>query len=195
MVPIRYSLEKSDTEKIRALRPSSESELTFNFGANKTSQKGNSHTRMDYTYNDFQRRTPGIYEQKGKTHNLRLSNDLVFGKKETKRLFSSLYYLTMRGSNEMNNLNLSENLELQHSPHLSSGYLYGFSRADNGELETTTQRGRFQIRHQLYESLTTTFNTHGYATRALNYDEDSWGPGINLLYRKNIRVGFLTLKL
>jgi len=148
---------------------------------------------MDYTYDDFQRRTPGIYEQKGKTHNLRLSNDLVFGKKETKRLFSSLYYLTMQGTNDMNNVNLSENLELKHSPHLSTGYLYGLSRVDNGKLETTTQRGRFQIRHQLYESLTTTFNMHGYLTGGADYNEDSWGPGINLLYHKNIKVGYLTL--
>jgi len=193
VVPIYYSLEKSNTRERRTTRPSAERELIFNFGGNKTSAKGNSDTRLDYTYNESERSTPGIYEEKGKTHNFRLSNDLVFGKKEGKRLSSYLYYLTLEGIQDMDSINLSEDLELKHSPNLSSRYSYGLDRVSNRGLKTTIQRGRFQIRHQLYESLTTTFNMHGYLTRATDYNEDSFGPGINLLYRKNIKVGFLTL--
>ncbi|NOX97086.1 MAG: hypothetical protein GXO98_03290 [Nitrospirae bacterium] len=193
IVPIYYSLEKSDTRERKTTRPSEERELIFNFGGNKTSAKGNSDTRLDYTYSKSERSTPGIYEEKGRTHNLRLSNNLIFGKKEEKRLSSYIYYLTLGGTQDMDSINLSEGLELKHSPNLSSRYSYDLNRVSDRGLKTTTQRGRFQIRHQLYESLTTTFNMHGYLTRATDYDEDSFGPGINLLYRKNIKVGFLTL--
>ncbi len=192
-VPLTLSAEKRIRDETRDTQGFFEDSLVLAGGLSRTSADERVVSRLNYTFSDFDRRVGDTFRQAGISHDARFFNSLRFGRSEGNQLSSSLYYLNLRGTEDTETFDLAETLELRLPLNLSSSTFYGLHATGPGASRTISQQGRLQLRHQLYESLTTSLDLRGGLTQAPDYREGSLGPGLDLLYRKRISFGYLNL--
>lgn len=191
--PLTFSVEKRIGEEQRDTLGFFEDRLLLSGGVTRTSADERRVSRLGYAYSDFDRRSGGEFRQEGRSHDARFSNELLFGRSEANRLSSSLAYLNLRGTEDTDTLDLAESLELGLPLRLTGRAHYHLHLTDSGSSRALVQQGQLELRHQLYESLTTGVSLRGGLTGAEGYREGGIGPGLELLYRKKISFGVLNL--
>jgi hypothetical protein len=191
-VPLSLSVEQTWKEEHQASRSYLEDALVLRAGLEHSPASRRSFSRLDYTYSDFDRRTLGLFSHQGMSHEARLANNFAFGGGRH-RLSSSLRYLNLSGTLQENAVDLGELLELGLPWGLSSQASYALRGAWSPFDQSLANHGRIQLRHQLYESLTSTLGVDGSLTSASSYRQAILGPDLDLAYRKNIRIGYLKL--
>ena len=189
--PLQLSVEQSWKEEQQAARTMLQDELVVRAGLESAGR--NLHTRADYTFMDFDRRTVGLFAQQGRSHEVRLANSLAFGGAGRQGLSSNLRFLNLTGTLRQNALDLTELLRLELPWRLAGQASYALRGSWDGLAETVANEARLQASHQLYESLTTTLGLDGSFTAASTFRQVLLGPDLGLQYKKKIRPGTLRL--
>jgi hypothetical protein len=83
---------------------------------------------------------------------------------------------------QLDTLNASENLTVNHRPNLDSYLMMNFSQNELRPISSTQVQGTVGVRHQLYESLTSVVEGHG------TYQEDSANPGSSTFDQYGLRL-------
>lgn len=181
-------------------RPTSLDEISLAFTASNEQSAGN-RTDLSYTFNDFSRQEADAYSQDGIYHSASLIDLKTFGDKDWIKLNSSLSYnqqdsdttpFNQRGSIQRVNKLFSdhEHLKWQHSDQLISDYKYSFNWQDSGFLNSDGHAASASLRHQLFDSLTSTFDLHGqfFSSRGAEtaIDTTRYGIGLNEHYTKRL---------
>ena len=83
---------------------------------------------------------------------------------------------------QMDTLNVSENLTINHRPNLDSYLLLNFNRNELRPITSSQVQGTAGVRHQLYDSLTSTLEGHG------TYQEDTASAGNSTFDQYGLRL-------
>jgi hypothetical protein len=191
--PLSLSLEKSWAQEQRPSWSSAEEALVLRLGADRTSADQNSLFRADYAFTDFTRALNGAQGQIGQSHDARLFDSLAFGDRGADRLISNLRFLDLAGTISQDTFSLAESLDLELPWNLSGQASYDLTGTWDPSSSALTHQARLAVKHQLFESLTTTVAIHGALTSASSYDQGIIGSDLQVRYKKNIGFGFLHL--
>jgi hypothetical protein len=184
-LPWSLSAEHRDEEETdtRTPRDSMQDELTFKM-SNERGPLGK--TQFYYLYHDFERKDFNIAPYSGIRNSARL-NDSSYLFNDILKLKSNLYYNDVdTSSNPSTSLTLREWLNADHAANLSSTHEYGYSSRESGSSDSTTHHGRTSLRHQLYESLTSTVSADFRNIDHTTVDISRHGFSVNESYRKRI---------
>jgi len=149
---LSYTRQEEDASGLAGLSTSEQDVVAFQ--ARHSRERGD--TTLQYTYNEYNRGDFGRIGA-GSDHSVSLADSEKFGAQDQFRLNSSLSYnhrdFFQAPSDEMNG---RANLTIDHRPNLSSAYDVGFDHYDSGNFNSENYTGQAQLRHQLYESLSST---------------------------------------
>ena len=193
VAPLSLSMEKNWKQEQQTSWSSAEEALVLRLGLDRTSADQNSVSRADYIFTDFARAVAGFTGQVGQSHDARLSNSIAFGGRGRNRLVSTARYLNLTGTLQQNTFSLAENLDVDLPWNLAGQVSYDLLGNGDPSSGAITHQGRLSLKHQLYESLTTTLGAHGTLTTATGYNQSIIGPDLDMRYKKNIGIGFLNL--
>ncbi len=103
------------------------------------------------------------------------------------------YRLTEGDFFELERYNFTENFSWKHRKNMSTNYSYRYVKSN---FETTTSESNalgFNLKHLLYENLTTTINANGSNNKYTGGSENEYGGGVNFDYVRRIPWGRLNL--
>ena len=198
-VPFSLTVQHYDETTDDPFRPARLTEDTAAFSAQNLRETAAGNTQLSYNLDTFQRQDGGFSTQRALNQVLSLSDTESFGREGWIRLNSLLNYSSLAQTvlpTEM--LLVQENLQLQHSPWLSSFYEYNFDTTSAGQADATTQQGRVGLSHQLYENLSTALDLHGAQLSASSpgnsLEASRYGVSLGVQYVRNLsRWGNLSL--
>lgn len=195
-VPVNLSFNNDSRVISRAFRPSQEyvdNEISSSL-SNENDVTGESN--FDFTHDRFSRTESGTPDQKGASDNFNLFNQKYLSKDSKKTLSSFLRFYRLTGTSSNSIFNLDERLDMEHTDYLDSLYGYSFSNMSSGGIETKNNRISAGVRHRLYESLTSSFNTYYFNSDATTFSQDSYDLSFNEDYVKKIgKIGRLSAGL
>lgn len=120
------------------------------------------HTRLKYQWTDFKFTERELATDEGVRHLASVTDNRVFGADESVLLASSARYENQdRNDVDSSSIDLAESATLVHSDTLESKYLYTFRDRDVGSSSTLRHEGIASLRHQLFDSLTSTLEAEG----------------------------------
>ena len=130
-------------------------------------------------------------------HDAILVHNYTFGGDKRHDLRSQLQVLDQSGDFAQQRLRLFETLMLRHTPTLETRYDLTAESQTNGGQEQQFLSGLFTLRHELFESLITTFFAGGNYTALTDDDFTSSQllTGLNFEYTKQVPLGRLDLSL
>ena len=112
-----------------------------------------------------------------------LSDSETFGVRKQFTASTGLSYGQSEYSGQqLDTLNASENLTINHRPNLDSYLMMNFNQNELRPISSTQVQGTVGVRHQLYESLTSVVEGHG------TYQEDSASPGNSTFDQYGLRL-------
>jgi len=195
-VPVNLSFNNDSRVISRAFRPSQkyiDNEISSSL-SNENDVTGESN--FDFTYDRFSRTESGTPDQKGASDNFNLSNQKYLSRDNKKTLSSFLRFYRLRGTSSNSIFNLDERLDMEHTDYLNSLYGYSFSNMSSGGIETRNNRINAGVRHRLYESLTSSFNTYYFNSDATTFSQDSYDLSFSEDYVKKMgKIGRLSAGL
>lgn len=148
-------------------------------------------TRLKTSYTDTDTKTrgqkTGVTEQK-----IDLTN--IYDINTKGELRTNFGYRNTEGSFfELTRYRASENLKWQHNKNLSTNYNYRYDKAEFSKTRSETSSLGFNLRHLLYENLTTSVNATGTKSQFSGSKELIYGGGVNFNYVRKIPWGRLNL--
>lgn len=189
-------------------RPTILDENSLTFMAYYEPVEGN-RTDLSYTFNDYTRQEIDAYAQEGTYHSASLIDTKSFGDKDHLRLNSALSYnqqdsdtIPYNRGGAVTRINKlfsdHEHFKWQHTDQLISDYKYSFNWQDSGFMNSDGHAASASLRHQLYESLSSTLDIHGQTFSSSGADTaietTRYGIGLNETYTKRLgQWGRLTL--
>ncbi len=185
VVPWSLAVGHREEEETDTLTPrdSMQDELRFKASNNRG---GRGRTMFDYLLEDFERRDFNTAPYSGTRSSARLTDTSYFNE-EALSFRSSIYYSDIESTAIPSTvLTARELVSADHSDSLQSTYEYGYSTRESGTAQTDTQDGRIALRHQLYESLSSTVSADFYDTRNTAVDTRRYGAEIDESYTKRI---------
>jgi hypothetical protein len=118
-------------------------------------------TRFIYTMSDFQRSDVGP-ESSGRDHTIGLADQEIFGTEKQVIWNNDLGYSMRRFTDApSDDLNANSRLSIDHTPTITSFYDANYYHNGYGPGTSDSYNGSGGIRHQLYESLTSTLRGYG----------------------------------
>jgi hypothetical protein len=161
---------------------------TVTFGARNERTSGGS--SLTYTFDRYTRADAGAIGQ-GNDHSLTLGDGERFGAQEKYKLNSSASFLHRDALFESSDeLIADENFSAEHRPNLSSFYDFNYDQFHTDEFDSQTYNGQASLRHQLYDSLTSTliFRGSDFSTSDPNNSTDTlrYGGGFGEFYTKRL---------
>ncbi len=165
-VPMTLSFAHLNETDTGLAFPTTRDENTLYFQAYNQRQREN-HTQLTYSLDDFVRMENGSVTDQGQTHFVTLTDTEHWGDHDRLHLDSriALNDLATQASPERDFTD-NEHLSWEHTSTLRSFYDYSFDNVSAPEVDSYTHVARAALRHQLYESLTSTFDVHGQLTDA-----------------------------
>ncbi len=145
---------------------------------------------LNYTYSQYSQADFGVGGN-GNDHTISLSDGEKFGAQEQIRLNSGTSY-SRRDSfdNPNDDVTANANLAVDHRPDLSSQYDLAYNRYSSGSYSSDIYTGLAQLRHQLYESLTSTLIAQGSDNETSDSMNSGYirrfGGGFSEAYTKHI---------
>ena len=170
-LPFTLTFQKSLTDSTGLDYGSSSDRTSATFHTENERKIGN--TDLSYQFeNDVWNQSGATESTASTTHNLNLIDTENFG---NRTLVSSLVYSHAEYTGSANDqLNLSLNYTVEHTPHLQSFYNYNlgeYGYVGGSSLQNTLRAG---LQHQLYESLSSYLDVHGSSS-----GEDSSGSKVD----------------
>ena len=199
-VPVSLSLTHTKEDVSGQSQPLSQDENTLFFSSYNERASGN-RTDLSYTLSDYTRQETGAYIQEGTQHAVSLVDHEALGKKDRFKLNSSLQFnqldvttttlgqadTTTRPSTIFTD---HEYLNVKHARSLQSDYNFSYNLQDSGMVKSDGYSASGALRHQLYESLTSTIDVHGQAFSSrgagMAIDTTTHGIGLNENYTKGL---------
>lgn len=130
----------------------------FTFIAHNERQRGS--TSFNYVFDRYSRTDFG-HAADGTTHTVSVADNERFGSRDQMRLNSSASY-TRRDDFELSDdIFAAANLGVEHRYNLSSFYDLNYDRFTSDDFTASSYVGRGELRHQLYESLTSSLILQG----------------------------------
>ncbi|GEM_PF-1838027 len=192
-LPASFSFSKSEKVIDRLSRPSQDfqdDELSLNLN-NQSELLGE--TFFDANQDKFSRTESGTPDQNGVSRDFNLTNRKYLSEDERKMLYSSLRSYGLTGTSKSRVLNLNENFDIKHTDSLDSSYNYSFSDKSSSGVNAKDNRISAALRHQLYESLNSSFNTYYFNSKATSFSQDTYGVSLDEAYVKKLgKIGKFT---
>ena len=161
---------------------------TVTFAARNERASGGS--AINYSWDRYSRLDAGRVGE-GNDHSVSVGDNERFGAQEKYKLNSSASFFRREASAEtsdefMGNLNLNA----EHRPQLSSLYDFNYDQFSTGDFDSQSYGGQAALRHQLYESLTSTLiaRASDFNTSDPNTSTDTlrYGGGFAEYYTKRL---------
>jgi hypothetical protein len=189
-VPVTVTYQHSDLQDSGLTLNTTSVQDSFNLHANNTRQNGNV-TDLSYQfcqYDSTSTYSMQSFSQSTTTHYLTLTDQENFGKNS---LNSSLVFSDQAFDGvASDSLNLSLDLEHQHTPNLRSFYDYTFQYYTTDGFDSIDQTARMGLQHQLYESLISSIDVHGgladSSSLGASLDQQTAGTAAQLSYNKQL---------
>jgi hypothetical protein len=188
-VPFSITFEKSTSDSSGFAYNSTSDNTSINLHAVNERGHGNN-TDLTYQYQDWTWNQAQGTSSSSASHNATLTDAEHFGSKMT--LNSTLLYNHSEYSGSgSDNVNLTENFVVEHTPHLRSFYDYGISSYSDDTGNSVQNTVRAGLQHELYESLNSYGDVHG---SSLNSDYagstlDSYSGGATVSENYSKRLG------
>jgi hypothetical protein len=109
-----------------------------------------------------------------------------FGSERNGHWANRLRFFNRTGASALVLLNLDKSLSIDHSELLRTDYRFFFSYADTSGNKITSNKWIFALRHQLYESLTTTFEADVLSQSLQAGRRDTYSGRLNFAYTKRL---------
>lgn len=156
-------------------------------------------TNFSASRNKFSRTETGIPNQEGQALDLNVTNqNLLYGPDQDNNsaLNSNLNFYELTGTNKSSILNWNENLNIEHTRHLSSAYNFNFQDRSSQDARVKDAKLSANLRHKLYESLISTFGPYYFRSDASTFTKDAYGFSFDEDYVKKLgKIGRLSLGL
>jgi len=165
------------------------SETYVNFSGTQTRNSGQ--TTLTYRYDEFDNVVNGGDSLTSVSHSVGASDSETFGSRRqgtavTGASYSRYEYFT----DATDTVTANENVTFQHTPDLESYLNLNFSDSSMGSVSATQFQGESGVRHQLYESLTSTLELHGSyddsSSSTGSTSNDRYGVGLHENYTKRV---------
>jgi hypothetical protein len=147
----------------------------FNLVAINYRQSGQ--TTFTTRANEYQNTLNNNATQSSDNYGVGLSDAETFGsRKQINATTGATYSQSQYGGQQLDAFTANENLTINHNPNLDS---YGTVNYNHNEYNAVTDnrvQGLYGVRHQLYESLTSSADVHGY------YEDNTTGGGTTSTY-------------
>jgi hypothetical protein len=160
-VPVNVSFQQSRQDSSSIGQDSTTDQTTVNLRARNERQKENT-TDLNYQYGLFNRQTDvagSSYTSENSYQNVNLTDMEHFQKSA---LRSAILFNDIESQNSSSSdLNAALDYSVEHTPHLQGNYQYALSRYGGDGSDSIQNYASAGIRHQLYDSLTSTLEVHG----------------------------------
>ncbi len=120
------------------------------------------------------------------SNDVNLFYSLDFGPELNRRWDSRMRFFTRTGTTQLTTATVDELLRIDHTERLQTNYQYSLYWTETAGGATATNIGTFTLRHQLYESLTTTFGLQATIATLPNGEEYTYGGRLDLAYEKRL---------
>ncbi len=149
-------------------RQSGSTSLSYTLSRYDTSQYGGTGTAMDHSFTASDSERFGDHEQ------IRLTSNASYTRRDDSLLSSD-------------QVDANINLAIDHTPRLGTAYNVSYDRYTSGPYLSDNYEADFQLRHRLYESLTSTFSL-----RALdNESSDPLNSGYTRMYGGGLALAYI----
>ena len=177
-------------DKSTGINSSSEvTETFFNFYGTQKRQSGRS--TLTYRYDQFDNAINSGSLQTSVYNSVGVSDFETFGsRRQIGSSTSASVSQAQYSGQQSQTVNANENLTVKHGPKLDSYLMANFSHSSMNPVDSSVLQGQGGVRHQLYDSLTSTLEAHG------SYDEsssptssaanDRYGLGLHEDYTKRL---------
>lgn len=152
---------------------------------------------FDYEHADMRQEYQGLREPFETTRDLFTLDDRInFGQDDKHEFWTRLRWQEESGDFARDIFEIGPQLTLQHTDNLKSIYRYQFSQEDYEAYQIETHRADFQLVHQLYTNLTTTFDVFGlYEDIEDDVNTKQYGASIDWQYNRKNPFGHLYANL
>lgn len=151
-------------------------------------QRGWIDSEMDLRYEFIDQSNETFPNLSYQNHDGRLNYSLDFGPELNWRWDSRMHFLSRSGVRDLTTLTVDESLGVDHTEWLRTESRYFLTHTDTLGTATTTHTGAFNLnlRHQLYESLTTTFGANASFRSVPEGWTQTFGGQWGLAYTKRL---------
>jgi len=178
----------SRTNQFTSDQTTSTHDDTVTFGVRNERTSGG--TSLNYTFDRYTRSDAGAIGE-GRDHSVTIGDGERFGVDDKYKLNSSASFLRREALVEdSDEFIANQSFAADHRPDLGSFYDLSYDRYHTASFDSQTYGGQASLRHQLYESLTSTLVLRGsdYSTSDANNSTDTlrYGGGLGEFYTKRL---------
>jgi len=143
-------------------------------------------TRLEASYTDSTQTTFGR-SINTTLENITLQNTYNLTADKKASLNSGLRYMDAKSDFiKTTGFGISEGLQWRHKENLTTDYNLRYDKTDTDTFNIKSTTGVFNLRHRLYENLTTLLNIQGFSSQFTGGQEAAYGGGIDLNYQRKI---------
>lgn len=139
---------------------------------------------LRYEFNDLNNLALPQLSFQSQTANLNYSLD--FGPALNRRSDTRLSYSNRSGVSPITTFTADQQLRIEHLSNLSTNYRYLLTHIDTQAGTTASQSGLFQVRHQLYQNLTTNAQLSGLHAQLPTGVRDTYAGQVDFSYRRSL---------
>jgi hypothetical protein len=200
VLPVTLSFQHTESETIDDFDQTSALDVDRAVLTAEHTRDNGDKTRFHMAADQYRRRELSYIEQNGESESLFLTDTHSFGPDDSATLRSRIDFDDRDSTySDLTRLGVYESLILEHNDRLSSSYNYNFTDRRTEESDTVQHIASAGLKHQLYESLTSSIDLHGKSSENTyidSYDLDVNQGGFKLseLYKKKLgKWGRLTV--
>ena len=164
-------------------------ETYFNFYGTQKRQSGQS--SLTYRYDAFDNTINFGNRQTSVFNSVGISDSEIFGSRQQINASTSAGFSEAQYSSEQTEtVTANENIAVKNGPKLDSYLMFNFSDSRMNPVDLSILQGSAGLHHQLYDSLTSTFDVHGSydnsSSSSSSATDDLYGLGIREDYTKQL---------
>jgi hypothetical protein len=167
-------------------------DITFRYGVDWLIDEHH-RVKTSYEYSEMKQEYQGLASSFKTTRNLfTLDHELEFGDEHQHLYRTLIHWQEESGDFARDLFEIGPQLTLQHNDSLQTRYKYQFNSERYEGLDIQTHRADFQLVHQMYTNLTTTFDLFGlYEDVEDDVDTTQYGASVDWQYNRSNRFGHL----
>ncbi len=165
-------------------------DITFRYGVDWLIDEHH-RVKTSYEYSEMKQEYQGLASSFKTTRDLfTLDHEFEFGDEHQHLYRTLIHWQEESGDFARDLFEIGPQLSLQHNDNLQTLYKYQFNRERYEGLDIQTHRADFQLVHQMYTNLTTTFDLFGlYEDVEDDVDTTQYGASVDWQYNRSNRFG------